>query len=52
VKQGWHVALAYVAGFAAMMLVVGWLPEPAVNKAAAPIALMKAQNAGNVEARK
>ncbi len=33
-KQGWHVALAYVCGFAAMLLVVGWQPDHPVTKAA------------------
>ena len=27
VKGGWHVALAYVVGFAALMLVLGWQPH-------------------------
>jgi hypothetical protein len=26
-RGGWHVALAYVAGFAVMMLVLGWHPH-------------------------
>jgi Na+/H+ antiporter NhaD/arsenite permease-like protein len=26
VKHGWHVALAYVAGFIAIMVLVGWHP--------------------------
>mgnify|MGYP003445122483 FL=1 len=26
-RGGWHVALAYVAGFAAIMLVMGWHPH-------------------------
>jgi Na+/H+ antiporter NhaD/arsenite permease-like protein len=26
--HGWHVALAYVFGFAAIMLVMGWHPQP------------------------
>jgi Na+/H+ antiporter NhaD/arsenite permease-like protein len=26
-RGGWHVALAYVAGFAALMLVMGWQPH-------------------------
>ena len=25
-RQGWHVALAYVLGFAAMVLLLGWTP--------------------------
>jgi len=28
VRHGWHVALAYVAGFAVFMLLVGWQPAP------------------------
>jgi Na+/H+ antiporter NhaD/arsenite permease-like protein len=31
-KQGWHVALAYVAGFAAMVFIVGWHPDANVAK--------------------
>jgi Na+/H+ antiporter NhaD/arsenite permease-like protein len=27
-RGGWHVAVAYVAGFAAVMLVMGWHPHP------------------------
>jgi Na+/H+ antiporter NhaD/arsenite permease-like protein len=27
-RGGWHVAVAYVAGFAAVMLVMGWHPQP------------------------
>jgi hypothetical protein len=27
IKGGWHVMLAYVAGFAAVMLVMGWHPH-------------------------
>jgi hypothetical protein len=27
-RGGWHVAVAYVAGFAAIMLVMGWHPHP------------------------
>jgi len=26
-RHGWHVAVAYVAGFAVMLSVLGWLPE-------------------------
>jgi hypothetical protein len=28
VRAGWHVALAYVVGFAVMMLWPGWRPYP------------------------
>ncbi len=39
VKHGWHVALAYVIGFAVLMLIVGWEPtpeRPAMSASAAP----------------
>jgi Na+/H+ antiporter NhaD/arsenite permease-like protein len=36
-KQGWHVVLAYVCGFAAMLLVVGWHPDNPVAKATSSI---------------
>lgn len=32
-KGGWHVAVGYVLGFAAMMLVLGWEPEPHLAEA-------------------
>jgi Na+/H+ antiporter NhaD/arsenite permease-like protein len=28
IKHGWHVALAYVVGFAVLMLTLGWQPAP------------------------
>lgn len=28
VKEGWFVAVAYVAGFAVMLILIGWHPEP------------------------
>ena len=28
VKQGWHVALAYVVGFFVMLAITGWVPTP------------------------
>jgi len=31
-RHGWHVALAYVVGFMAMVMLLGWHPEP-LNKA-------------------
>ena len=35
-RHGWHVALAYVVGFAVMLAVVGWKPDaPHKHKAAA-----------------
>jgi hypothetical protein len=44
-KGGWHVALAYVVGFAVMMLVVGWQPhEP--HRDDAPRAAATAAPAG------
>ena len=42
VRGGWHVALAYVIGFAFMLAVLGWHPQPkhrsSLKAAAAPIA--------------
>lgn len=34
-RQGWHVAVAYVLGFLAMLLVVGWHPSPKADASAA-----------------
>jgi len=34
-RHGWHVALAYVVGFMALVMMLGWHPEP-LNKGAAP----------------
>ena len=34
-RQGWHVALAYVVGFAILLAVQGWHPEPLRRGAAA-----------------
>ena len=28
-RSGWHVTLAYVAGFLALMAILGWHPQPA-----------------------
>ena len=28
VRGGWHVTLAYVIGFAVMLAVLGWFPQP------------------------
>ena len=35
IKGGWHVAVGYVLGFAVLMLVLGWHPQPIRGKAAA-----------------
>jgi hypothetical protein len=34
-RHGWHVALAYIVGFMAMVVLLGWHPQP-INKGAAP----------------
>jgi Na+/H+ antiporter NhaD/arsenite permease-like protein len=34
-KHGWHVAVAYVAGFFVMLALLGWHPDPNHNKAPA-----------------
>jgi Na+/H+ antiporter NhaD/arsenite permease-like protein len=36
VKHGWHVALAYVVGFAVMAAVLGWHPTPKTKGTSAP----------------
>lgn len=36
VKHGWHVPVAYVAGFAVLMAVLGWQPDAGHKKPAAP----------------
>ena len=33
---GWHVAVAYVLGFAVLLAVLGWHPDPGMGNAAAP----------------
>jgi Na+/H+ antiporter NhaD/arsenite permease-like protein len=38
VRGGWHVALAYVVGFAFMLAVLGWHPQPKHRSAMVPIA--------------
>jgi len=35
VRHGWHVAVAYVVGFAVMLAVTGWNPTP--KRASAPV---------------
>ena len=41
-KHGWHVALAYVAGFFVMLVVLGWHPDAPIKKGAvvAPSAVL------------
>ena len=39
VKHGWHVPVGYVAGFAVIMLVLGWHPDTGHKKVAAPVAV-------------
>lgn len=44
-KHGWHVALAYVIGFAVMLSVLGWHPDPPhKKKAEAPAAIVLASD--------
>ncbi|MBP5997249.1 MAG: citrate transporter [Azonexus sp.] len=38
VRHGWHVPAAYVAGFAVMLAVLGWHPEPPHKAPAVPAA--------------
>ena len=46
-RHGWHVAIAYVAGFLVMLALLGWHPDPhhRAKKAAAPEASEPAQHA-------
>jgi hypothetical protein len=37
-RHGWHVAVAYVAGFAVMLAVLGWHPDPPLRKHLVPAA--------------
>ncbi len=37
IRHGWHVALAYVAGFFVMLVLIGWNPSPPHKKVAAPV---------------
>lgn len=39
VKHGWHVPVGYVAGFAVIMLILGWHPDSGHKKVAAPVAV-------------
>ncbi len=51
VRGGWHVALAYVVGFAFMLAVLGWHPQPkhrsTLKAAAAPAAATVAQGSSS-----
>jgi Na+/H+ antiporter NhaD/arsenite permease-like protein len=40
-KNGWHVAVGYVLGFFAILLVMGWHPHPLAKKAPAPPATIE-----------
>ncbi len=37
-RGGWHVALAYVVGFAVMLAMLGWRPDPPHKRKAAEVA--------------
>lgn len=30
-RHGWHIVIAYIAGFFAMLVIVGWSPRPALK---------------------
>ena len=36
-RHGWHVTVAYVAGFVVMLVVLGWHPDTGHKKVAAPV---------------
>jgi Na+/H+ antiporter NhaD/arsenite permease-like protein len=51
-KGGWHVAVAYVVGFSALMLVLGWHPDTAVRQpAASPNRASQSMSAPAVQAK-
>ena len=39
-RHGWHVALAYVVGFAVLMATVGWVPTGTQQRVAAPVSVL------------
>ena len=54
-KHGWYIVVAYVVGFAVLMLVVGWHPTPEERSAsiqapapAVAAAALQASNTGDV----
>ena len=47
--NGWHVALAYVIGFAVLMLTHGWDPDPPHKKAAGERPAATAAAAGSAQ---
>jgi Na+/H+ antiporter NhaD/arsenite permease-like protein len=49
-KAGWHIAIAYVIGFFALLLIVGWQPDTKAGPTAEPAAT-PAINAPNTPAK-
>ena len=39
-RHGWHVALAYVVGFAVLMATVGWVPTGTQQRVATPVSVL------------
>ncbi|MCL2344413.1 MAG: hypothetical protein FWC58_01005 [Desulfobulbus sp.] len=48
-RHGWHVALAYVVGFAVMLAALGWQPPPGHKAAITPAALNTDQAVGVID---
>ena len=49
-KQGWHVAVAYVVGFFVMLALLGWHPDPPHKRSGVTGTIAPAASSGNVVA--
>ncbi len=47
-RHGWHVAVAYIVGFMAMVVLIGWHPQP-INKTAENAPVTESQPIGVTE---
>jgi hypothetical protein len=47
IRHGWHVAVAYIAGFFALLLILGWSPQEPHKKTVAETPVATAVTGGN-----